>query len=362
MSYNLTEINRHIQGTVYGDVQYKIEQLRSLEKATAQDISFVNGAKYLEQAKASKAGVLIVSADLVEALKNQCILVVVASPYLAFAQLTHVFAKKNQLNGIADTAKIHPTAQLGHHVVVGDYVVIGAHAVIGDNSCIYPHSYIADDVVIGQRAYIESHVSILGDTQIGNDVRIHANTVIGSEGFGFAPYQGQWHRIAQIGGVRIGNQVRIGSNCSIDRGALDDTMIADGVIIDNLVQIAHNVQIGEHTAIAAKCGIAGSAKIGAHCILGGACGIVGHLEIADHVQLTGMTMVTKSIKQAGTYSSGTSQLESMTWKKAVVGFRQLAENSPSKLLKQVNHLQNRIEQLELSKHFVKYSDDERNDL
>lgn len=362
MSYNLTEINRHIQGTVYGDVHYKVEQLKSLEKASAQDISFVNGVKYLEQAKASKAGVLIVSADLVEPLEHQCILIVVASPYLAFAQLTHVFAKKNQHHGIAESAKIHPTAQLGQNVTIGDYVVIGANVVIGDNSEIYPHVYIVDGVTIGKRAYIESNVSILGDTSIGDDVRIHANTSIGAEGFGFAPYQGQWHRIAQIGGVRIGNKVRIGSNCSIDRGALDDTIIANGVIIDNLVQIAHNVQIGEHTAIAAKCGIAGSAKIGAHCILGGACGVVGHLEIADHVQLTGMTMVTKSIKQAGTYSSGTSQLENMAWKKAVIGFRQLAENSPSKLLKQVKSLQNRIEQLELSKHFVKYSDDERHDL
>lgn len=350
---------RHIQGTVYGDVQYEVEQLKSLEQATIKDISFVNGAKYLEQALASKAGVLIVSPDLVDQLKDQCVVIETASPYLAFAQLTHVFAKKVQLSGIATSAQIHPTAQLGADVAIGDFVVIGAHAVIGANSQIYPHTYIAQDVVIGQRAYIESNVSILGDTQIGDDVRIHANTSIGGEGFGFAPYQGQWHRIAQIGSVKIGNKVRIGSNCSIDRGALDDTLIADGVIIDNLVQIAHNVQIGKHTAIAAKCGIAGSTKIGEHCIFGGACGVVGHLEIADHVHLTGMTMVTKSIKQPGTYSSGTSQLENTAWKKAVVGFRQLSDISLSKLLKQVNSLQNRIEQLELSKHFVKNFDDDQ---
>ena len=350
-----------MQGTVYGDIQFKIQSLKSLTQATAQDISFVNGIKYLEQAKASKAGVLIISSDLVPHLKDQCILVEVPSPYLAFAQLTHIFAKPVKRIGIAATAKIHPTAKIGANVTLGEYVVVGENAVIGDHSVLYPHVYIADDVQIGHSAYIESNVSILSDTVIGDDVRIHANTSIGGEGFGFAPYQGQWHRIAQIGIVKIGNKVRIGSNCSIDRGALDDTVIADGVIIDNLVQIAHNVQIGRHTAIAAACAIAGSTKIGEHCIFGGACGIAGHLEITDHVQLTGMSMVTKSIKVAGTYSSGTSQLENTAWKKAVIGFRQLSDISISKLFKQVNGLQNRIEQLELSKHFVKHSDDERNE-
>lgn len=359
MSYSLNDIMRHIQGTVYGDVQFQVEQLKSLEQATAQDIAFVNGEKYLAQAKASKAGVLIVPSILVDQLKSQCIVVETDSPYLAFAQLTHIFAQIPSLSGIAETAQIHPTAQIAEDVAIGDFVVIGAGAVIGPKSRIYPHSYIADGVQIGARAYIESHVSISVDTLIGDDVRIHANTVIGSEGFGFAPYQGQWHRIAQIGGVRIGNKVRIGSNCSIDRGALDHTIIADGVILDNLIQIAHNVQIGRHTAIAAKSAIAGSTKIGEHCIIGGATGISGHLVIGDHVTFTAMSMVTKSISQSGTYSSGTSQLENTAWKKAVVGFRQLSDISLSRLLKQVNSLQNRIEQLELSKHFVKNFDDEQ---
>lgn len=146
---------------------------------------------------------------------------------------------------------------------------------------------------VGKDCFIDAHVTITGAAKLKDRVRIHANTVIGTEGFGFAPYQSKWHRIAQLGSVRIGNDVRIGSNCSIDRGALDDTILADGVIIDNLVQIAHNVQIGENTAIAANCGIAGSAKIGKNCIMGGASGVVGHLEITDNVTLTAMSMVTK---------------------------------------------------------------------
>nr|WP_227515657.1 UDP-3-O-(3-hydroxymyristoyl)glucosamine N-acyltransferase [Acinetobacter qingfengensis] len=351
MSFNLADICRHVQGTVHGDTEFIVEQLKSLEQAGVQDISFVNGEKYLDQAKASRAGVLIVSSDLVDQLKDQCIVLEVKSPYLAFAILTHLFAKPpyNQ-QGIANTAKIHPTATIGQNVTIGDFVVIGEDTQIGDNSIIHPSVFIADHVKIGHSAYIESHVTISEGTEIGDYVRIHANTSIGGEGFGFAPYQEQWHRIAQLGKVRIGNKVRIGSNCSIDRGALDDTVIDDGVIIDNLVQVAHNVQIGSHTAIAAKTGIAGSTKIGAHCIIGGACGIAGHLEITDHVHLTGMSMVTKSIDKSGLYSSGTGLFDNLNWRKAVIGFRQLTETPINKLVKQLNLLQNRIEKLELEKH------------
>lgn len=357
MSFTLAQIARHVQGIVHGDDVFTVQQLKSLSQAGKQDIAFVNGEKYLAQARQSQAGVLIVPSDLVAAFKDQCHLIEVASPYFAFAVLTHFFEKKPTIQGIAATASIHPSAKIGNNVAIGDFAVIEEHAVIGDNSVIFPHVHIGANVTIGQSAYIESHVTILAQSQIGNDARIHANTSIGGEGFGFAPYQGQWHRIVQLGSVRIGNRVRIGSNCSIDRGALDDTVIDDGVIIDNLVQIAHNVQIGSHTAIAAKCGIAGSSKIGQHCIIGGATGIAGHIEIADHVQLTGMSMVTKSIQHAGTYSSGTGQMENQLWKRAVIGFRHLAETPLNRLVKQLQQLQHRIEQLELNQS-QKHSEDE----
>ncbi|KAF7276566.1 hypothetical protein GWI33_010076, partial [Rhynchophorus ferrugineus] len=354
----LADISRHVQGIVHGDSLFRVEKLQSLENASSTDISFVNGEKYLTQAQSSKAGVLIVPKELVDQLKSQCMLIEVVSPYLAFAQLTHLFAKPISIHGIAATAKIHPTAKIAENVVIGDYAVIGKNVSIGQNSVIFSHVVIDDDVTIGQSAYIESHVTISGHATIGDHVRIHANTSIGAEGFGFAPFQGQWHRIAQIGSVRIGKHVRIGSNCSIDRGALDDTVIDDGVIIDNLVQIAHNVHIGQHTAIAAKCGIAGSTKIGQHCILGGSCGLAGHIEITDHVQLTGMSMITKSITQAGVYSSGTGQLDNSAWKKAVIGFRQLSEMPINRIVKQIKGLQDRMEQLELSQRSVNKSDDE----
>jgi UDP-3-O-[3-hydroxymyristoyl] glucosamine N-acyltransferase len=163
---------------------------------------------------------------------------------------------------------------------------------------------------------------------------------------GFAPYQGKWHRIAQLGSVLIGNDVRIGSNCCIDRGALDNTILDDGVIIDNLVQIAHNVQIGQNTAIAANCAIAGSVRIGKNCIIGGGSAVAGHLNIADNVTLTGMSMVTKNISEAGTFSSGIGLFENNHWKRTVVRLRQLADVPLTQITKRLDHMQAQLESLE----------------
>ena len=177
-------------------------------------------------------------------------------------------------------------------------------------------------------------------------MRIHANTVIGSEGFGFAPYQGKWHRIAQLGSVIIGNDVRIGSNCSVDRGALNDTILEDGVIIDNLVQIAHNVKLGAHTAIAAKTAVAGSVTIGKNCIIGGGSAISGHLNISDNVTITGMSMVTNNISEAGKYSSGIGLFENQKRQRTVVRLRQLADVPLTRIVKKLDDMQSRIESLE----------------
>lgn len=347
-NFSLQQLAHFVQGELicFGDDQITIHALKSLTTAQADHISFVNQAKYLAEAKLSKAGVLLVSASMVDELKQQCHLIVVPDPYLAFAQLTHVFEIKSDLKGIDPTAQIDPTAEIAEEVSIGAHVVIGARVKIGRGSMIKSHSVIEARCVIGQQAFIEHHVVIQGQAQLGDRVRIHSNTVIGGEGFGFAPYQGKWHRIAQIGSVVIGHDVRIGSNCSIDRGALDNTIIEDNVIIDNLVQIAHNVQVGTGTAIAAKCGIAGSAKIGKNCILAGACGVVGHLEITDGVTLTGMTMVTSSIREPGTYSSGSSAMPNGQWKRSVIRLRQLADVPLTQMVKRLEDMHSRIESLE----------------
>ncbi|WP_343594773.1 UDP-3-O-(3-hydroxymyristoyl)glucosamine N-acyltransferase [Acinetobacter sp.] len=344
--YSLQELAHLVKGELIGQAEVKISGLASLEQATTHHISFVNGEKYIEQALHSKAGALIISRDLQSQLIHHQNFIIVDNPYLAFAMLTHVFEIKRMSRGIESTAKIHPSAMIADNTYIGHYVVIGENCVVGEGSIIESHTKLDDGVEIGNQCFIDSHVTLTGLTKMGNHVRIHANTVIGSEGFGFAPYQGKWHRIAQLGSVRIGNHVRVGSNCSIDRGALDDTILEDGVIIDNLVQIAHNVHIGENTAIAAKTGIAGSTTIGKNCILAGACGVAGHLKITDNVTLTGMSMVTKSIFESGTYSSGTGLFESGQWRRTIVRLRQLADVPLTKIGKRLDHIQAQIESLE----------------
>ena len=345
-SYRLADLAHLVQGEPLGQKDLILTGLASLEQAQSHQISFVNGDKYLEAALASNAGALIIPEGLKDQFDHQKNLIVVNNPYLAFAQLTHVFEKKVTDRGIESTAQIHPSAIISDSAYIGHYVVIGENCVVGDDTVILAHAVLGDFVEIGQDCFIESHVTLIGEVKVKNRVRIHANTVVGGEGFGFAPYEGKWHRIAQLGSVQIANDVRIGSNCSIDRGALDDTILEEGVIIDNLVQIAHNVHIGAHTAIAAKTGIAGSTIIGKNCIIGGACGLVGHINIADNVTLTGMSMVTKSIFEAGTYSSGTGLFENSQWKRTIVRFRQLADVPLTQLLKRLDHMQTRIESLE----------------
>ncbi len=342
----LIDLARLVQGECVGQADLRLNGLASLEHADSTDLAFVNADKYVEQAANSKAGALIVTAALKEQLPSQHNFIVVVNPYLAFAILTHVFEKKQQQRGIEITAQIHPSAMIADDAYIGHYVVIGENAVVGANTVVQPHVHIDHNVEIGQDCFIDAHVTITGEAKIANRVRIHANSVIGSEGFGFAPYQGKWHRIAQLGSVRIGDDVRIGSNSSVDRGALDDTILEQGVIIDNLVQIAHNVKLGAHTAIAAKTAIAGSTTIGKNCIIGGGSAIAGHLNIADNVTLTGMSMVTNNISDAGKYSSGTGLFENQKWKRTVVRMRQLADVPLTQVIKRLDHMQSQIESIE----------------
>lgn len=345
-SYSLSQLAQVVNGYAIGDSDIQVTGLASLEYAQAQHISFVNGEKHLDKAILSKAGILIVTAALKDQLSHHHNFIVVDNPYLAFAQLTHHFETKFNRQGIEHTAQISPSAVISDSAYIGHFVVIGDHCVVGDDSVIHAHVRLDDGVEVGRGCLIDSHVLISASATLGDHVRIHANTVIGGEGFGFAPYQGKWHRIAQLGSVRIGNNVRIGSNCSVDRGAIEDTIIEDGVIIDNLVQIAHNVKIGANTALAAKCGIAGSTTIGKNCVFAGGVGVVGHINICDNVTVTGMSMVTKNILQAGSYSSGTAMSDTAQWKKTVVRLRQLADVPLTKVVKQLDHMQAQIESLE----------------
>lgn len=306
-----------------------VVRTENLSVATAESLAFLSSEKYADDLATTSAGVVIVGERFAKQVPERCIALVVKDAYLAYASVSALFAYQTATDGIHPTAIIAPSAIVGEGVSIGAYSVIGERVQIGQNTYIGQGVSIEDGVVLGEACHIAHHVSIAHHSQLGDRVRIHTGASIGSEGFGFAPNPTKdglkWQRIAQLGRVVIGSDVRIGSQTCIDRGAVSDTIIGNHVIIDNLVQIAHNVQIGDGTAIAAKVGIAGSTTIGKHCIIGGASGITGHITIADGVTITAMSMVTNHIKQAGSYSSGTPAMPSSNWRRAAVKFRQSGE-------------------------------------
>lgn len=318
------------------ECQRQVSGIGALDTASGEQLSFLANARFARSLGSSRAAVVIITPDQQPYVSATAIALHVKSPYLAYASVSQLF--DDDVTGYAadaptDEPDIHHTAcvadevQIGKGVRIGAYAVIDAGVVICDGCVIGSQVHIGAGSRLGTGCVIKPHVVIAHDCVLGEGVRVHAHASIGSEGFGFAPTSDPsdtgWQRIAQLGRVIIGNQVRIGSHTCIDRGAIADTVIGDHVIIDNLVQIAHNVQIGAGTAIAAHTGIAGSTQIGKRCVIGGAVGITGHIQIADDVTITGRTMVTKSIKQAGSYSSGTPAMPTHKWRKAAVRFRQV---------------------------------------
>ncbi|PID37693.1 MAG: UDP-3-O-(3-hydroxymyristoyl)glucosamine N-acyltransferase [Pseudomonadales bacterium] len=323
-----------------GQLSRQITEVASLDKANSSSLTFLAKDKFVVQLANTQAGVVLVSKNHQQDVPKSTVALVVQSPYLAYASCSQLFDKLIQPSNqpsIHPTAIIDDTAVIGENVTIGAYSIVGANTQIGKDSIIEHNVCIERDCQIGTNAVIKSNVVIAEQCQLGDNVRIHAGASIGSEGFGFAPMANStgadpagayseklgWERIAQLGRVIVGNNVRIGANTTVDRGAIDDTIIGDNVIIDNLVQIAHNVHIGAGSAIAANTGIAGSSKLGKRCIIGGAVGIAGHLQICDDVTVTGMSMVTKSINKSGSYSSGNAAMPSNEWRRAFVKLRQM---------------------------------------
>jgi UDP-3-O-[3-hydroxymyristoyl] glucosamine N-acyltransferase len=252
--------------------------------------------------------------------------IVTPDPYLYFALLTQWWAGRTQppaQRGIDVRAAVDPAARLGADVAVGAYAVVEAGAEVGDGATIGAHAVVESGCRIGPRTRLGARVSVVAGTTIGARGIVHPGAVLGADGFGFAPDRGRWQKIEQLGRVVIGDDVEIGANTCIDRGALGDTVIGDGVKIDNLVMIGHNVRVGEHTAIAGCVGIAGSAVIGAHCMIGGGAGINGHVTICDHVQISGATQVSRSIAKPGFYSGSFPFDDNASWEKNAATLRNL---------------------------------------
>ncbi|HZJ93463.1 MAG TPA: UDP-3-O-(3-hydroxymyristoyl)glucosamine N-acyltransferase [Thiopseudomonas sp.] len=320
--FTLAQLADILGAELRGDADKVIVGLSTLQDASSDQLSFLANTHYRKQLDHTHAGAILLSAADAADYSGNCL--VAADPYLAYAKLSHYFDRTPKPHAgihasavIADSALIDSTACIGPGVVIEEHAVIAANVVIG------AQCFIGARTTIAEGGRLLARVTLYHDVTIGQRVVIQSGAVIGGEGFGFANHQGIWNKIAQIGGVTIGDDVEIGANTTIDRGALTDTLIGHGVKLDNQIQIAHNVQIGDHTAVAACVGISGSAKIGRNCMLAGGVGLVGHIDICDGVFITGMTMVTHSITEPGAYSSGTAMQPASDWKKNAVRFRQL---------------------------------------
>ena len=326
-SLSVADLIARFGGVLRGaQTEVPILRLASLASARAGDLSFLSGARHRPQAASTQATAVIVSKDLADALPAAVAAVIVDDPYAHFARIARWYDSQTRSQiplGIDPAARVSDLAEIGANVSIGAFATIEAGASIAQGSVIGAHCHIGRDVRIGAACVLHPRVTILDDCALGARCVVHAGTVIGSDGFGFANDNGRWEKIPQLGSVLIGDDVEIGANCSIDRGALDDTLIGNGCKLDNLIQVAHNVRIGEHTAIAGCVGIAGSAVIGRRCMIGGGAGILGHLEICDDVVVSAMSLVTRSIGKPGFYSGVFPLMPNAGWERAAATLRQL---------------------------------------
>ncbi|GGQ01321.1 UDP-3-O-(3-hydroxymyristoyl)glucosamine N-acyltransferase [Shewanella ulleungensis] len=329
----LKELGQQLGATVKGDATLEITSVATLEDAVQGQLSFLANSKYRAQLEATQASAVLLSEKEAELYQGNAL--IISDPYVAFARVAQLLdTTPKQVSGIHPSAQIDPSAIIGSGAAVGANVVIGARAILGENVQIGPGCVIGEDSIIGSDSRLWANVTVYHDVHIGQHCLVQSGTVIGSDGFGYANERGNWIKIPQTGGVRIGNRVEIGACTSIDRGALSHTEIHDGVIIDNQIQIAHNVIIGQNTAIAGSSTIAGSTEIGKYCIIGGNSAVAGHLSIADGVHVSGGTNVTSIIREKGVYSSATIAMENKLWRRNTVRFRQLDE-----LFNRVKHLE-----------------------
>ena len=308
MAAALHDIVAALGGELLGDAALRIDRIAPLEAATASSISFIASPRYRAQLATTQAGCVIVAPALRDDAARRGAAIVTPDPYLYFARLTQWWAARlrpRQAEGVHPSAVVDPSARIHPSASIGALCVVGAGVHIGPGTRLAPRVTVGEGCTIGARGIV------------------HSGVVIGADGFGFAPHEGRWEKIEQLGAVRIGDDVEIGANTCIDRGALDDTVIEDGVKLDNLIQIGHNVRVGAHTAMAGCVGVAGSATIGAHCTFGGGAIVLGHLRIVDHVHVTASTTVSRSILQPGQYSGMFPIDDNAAWEKNAATLRQL---------------------------------------
>jgi len=343
-TYTLGELARALGGEIVGDPETRVARVATLEHANPDAIVFYAQERFLRDLRQTRAGAVILgedSRDMTDLPRIIC-----SNPHAYFARACALLhPAQPAVSGVHPLATIHPSATLGRGSSVGPYAVIRSGARIGDGAVIGAHCFVGENVEVGTETVFWPGVIVYHACRIGARCVLHAGVVIGADGFGNAwehdERGGHWVKVPQVGRVLVGDDVEIGANSTIDRGAIDDTVIAEGVRLDNLIMIAHNVHVGAHTAIAACSGIAGSTRIGRRCRIGGAVGIAGHLNITDDVEIAGKTLITKSIAVAGAYSGGYPFEESRQWRRNAVQIRHLDD-----LAKQVKQMEIRLARLE----------------
>lgn len=336
-SYRLDELATLLGAELRGDPSCTIEGIATLDDATSGQLSFFANPRYLDSLRSTRASAVLVSPS--HADDAPCSALVLDNPYLGYAVVSRSFEPIDAfIAGYASGVQVDPSAQVSDSAQLCANVIIGADTVIEEGVYIGPNTVIGARCRIAANTRINANVTLYADIKVGSDSIIHSGAVIGADGFGFAPKKGKWVKISQLGGVTIGQNVEVGAGTTIDRGALADTIIEDGVKLDNQIQIAHNATIGEDSAIAGCTAIAGSTKIGARCTIAGGVGVVGHLNIADGTHITAMSLVSKSVTKADAYSSGTGLMPYKQWKRSVVRFRQLDD-----LAKRLKSLEEKID-------------------
>lgn len=336
MKYTLDELAKHVSGEVKGDASCVIESVGTLHHADKTQISFLTNPSYRKQLASSQAGAVIMSAADAEHCSINAI--VSNNPYAAYAKIAALLSPPEEYEiGIDPAAHIAADVNISTKASIAAGVVIEAGVTLADSVRIGPGCVLQKNVKIGAHSVLTANVTVASGCKIGERNLIHPGVVIGADGFGQAMDNGNWIKVPQLGSVVIGDDVEIGANTTIDRGAIEDTVIEDNVKLDNQIQVAHNVIIGAHTAIAGCTAIAGSTKIGKHCRIAGMVGIVGHLEIADNVTVTAKSLVSGSIKKAGVYSAGTPLEPSQQWRKNTIRFKQLDD-----MAKRLNKLEKQL--------------------
>jgi len=307
-----------------GDGKTQISGVGTLAGATPLQLSFLANSRYRAELRTSRAGAVVLRAE--DAPECPSAALIAADPYVAFAKIAALFdIPPASAPGVHATAVTAPDCRIDPSASIGPYCVIESGAVVGAGAMLGAHCIIGPDCEVGAQSRLVARVTLVARVRLGQRVLVHPGVVIGADGFGLAFEADHWIKVPQLGGVRIGDDCEIGANTTIDRGALEDTVIEDDVRLDNQIQIAHNVRIGAHTAMAGCSAIAGSATIGRYCLIGGGAGILGHLKVADRVTVTAMTLVTHSIQAPGEYSSGTPVQSNREWRRNAARFKHLDE-------------------------------------